>query len=147
MAVDSEDGYVEHVQVRPANEAEDHPVAGHRGMPSSRGVVAVLARQGLCQQGQPAVSAGARHRGSDPAQGSWVTCCIRCTASSARRSGHPLQGGTGVRDDETQVQFGAGAVLWDSKGAGADVLGGLGDEPLKAHRKLKAMELAGVGVP
>jgi len=72
VAVDSDDGYVEHVQVHPANQAEVNKlpeIVEQLEQATGQPPEAVLADKGVRKPGQPRVPEGQGHRRVDPVQG------------------------------------------------------------------------------
>ncbi|WP_323030734.1 IS5 family transposase [Brachymonas denitrificans] len=146
-AVDSEDGYVEHVQVRPANEAEITRLPDIVDA-LKPGVVAVLADKGYASKAnrqflqERGIGDLIQHKGS---------------------RGHPLhplysQFNKKIGAIRFKVEQAFGTMKRRFNLARARYFGtakvqaqmcwaALGMNLLKAHRKLKAMELAGVGAP
>ena len=146
-AVDSEDGYVEHVHVRPANEAEITQLPGIVES-LAPGVVAVLADKGY---------ASAANRRFLQERG--IGDLIQYKGSR----GHPLhplysQFNKKIGAIRFKVEQAFGTMkrrfnLARARYFGAEKVqaqmcwAALGMNLLKAHRKLKMMELAGVGAP
>ena len=146
-AVDSEDGYVEHVQVHPANEAEINKLV-EIVEALSPGVEAVLADKGYASKSnrdwlkERGIGDLIQHKGSAGKPVHPLRKAFNTKIGSIRFKVEQAFGTMKRRFHLARARyFGAAKVQAQMCWAA------LGMNLLKAHRKLKVMELAGAGAP
>ena len=146
-AVDSEDGYVEHVQVHPANEAEINKLPeivealspGIEAVLADKGYASKANRQWLAERG---IGDLIQHKGS---AGKPVHALLKQFNKQIGSIRFKVEQAFGTM--KRRFHLGRARYFGTAKVQAQMCWAALGMNLLKAHRKLKAMELAGAGAP